>query len=69
MKDGVAPPTKYGAPPTQVFMEKRVQQLEEVLAARDEEESKRLRALQQRYTAMEVRQFSLTIRISIHRLS
>ena len=47
--------SRHKAPPTQVFMDKRFKQLEAMLEERDKEDSKKLRALQQRYNAMEVR--------------
>ena len=52
-RGGVA--SRRKAPPTQVFMDKRIGQLEAMLEERDKEDSKKLRALQQRYNAMEVR--------------
>ena len=51
---GVSATTK-SAPPTRAFLEKRVQQLEGSLESKDKECSRKLRALQQKYTALEVR--------------
>ena len=42
------------APPTRAFLEKRVQQLEGSLESKDKECTRKLRALQQKYTALEV---------------
>ena len=50
---GVSATTK-SAPPTRAFLEKRVQQLEDSLESKDKECSRKLRALQQKHTALEV---------------
>ena len=50
---GVSATTK-SAPPTRAFLEKRVQQLEGSLENKDKECSRKLRALQQKHTALEV---------------
>ena len=43
------------APPTRAFLQKRVHQLEDMLENKDKECARKLRALQQKYTALEVR--------------
>lgn len=50
---GVSARTK-SAPPTRAFLEKRVQQLEGSLESKDKECTRKLRALQQKYIALEV---------------
>ena len=55
---GVSTTTK-SAPPTRAFLEKRVQQLEGSLENKDKECSRKLRALQQKHTALEVQNVKL----------
>lgn len=46
--------TSKPAPPTRTFLEKRVHQLENVLESKDKECARKLRALQQKYSTVEV---------------